>query len=391
MPITTGGFEDLVQLSQDTLYYVGADFEIGNTSVGSSASIGFNNTAGDLQLVGVATGNATVFLPNAGGTLLSNINVSAGTTSNNLSAVTLSNSNNVSFGLNGSTVTATATVASTQGSINLSAGTTSNLASAFVFSNSNNVSFGLNGSTVTATATVASTQGSINLSAGTTSNLASAFTFSNKNGVSFGLNASTVTAVYGGFSNWQNGAPITSFNSSNGFMSLQPIVVPYAMTVTRLIFLASLSVGTSSSGSSGAISLNVGLYTLAGGTSGTMNLASSASSQLSWTSGGPFSSSSAIGYQQMTVSWVLTPGPYLFGMAIASSNVTQTVNLYGTASIASVASGFGTAISSMPWLPGFSVSSVTICPASIGVTNTASWVRSGSSVFMQPWISFQGT
>ena len=347
MPITTGGFEDLVQLSQDTLYYVGADFEIGNTSVGSSASIGFNNTAGDLQLVGVATGNATVFLPNAGGTLLSNINVSAGTTSNNLSAVTLSNSNNVSFGLNGSTVTATATVASTQGSINLSAGTTSNLASAF--------------------------------------------TFSNKNGVSFGLNASTVTAVYGGFSNWQNGAPITSFNSSNGFMSLQPIVVPYAMTVTRLIFLASLSVGTSSSGSSGAISLNVGLYTLAGGTSGTMNLASSASSQLSWTSGGPFSSSSAIGYQQMTVSWVLTPGPYLFGMAIASSNVTQTVNLYGTASIASVASGFGTAISSMPWLPGFSVSSVTICPASIGVTNTASWVRSGSSVFMQPWISFQGT
>jgi hypothetical protein len=25
------------------------------------------------------------------------------------------------------------------------------------------------------------------------------------------------------------------------------------------------------------------------------------------------------------------------------------------------------------------------------VTNTASWVRSGSSVFMQPWISFQGT
>ena len=33
MPITTGGFEDLVQLSQDTLYYVGPNFNIGNTSV----------------------------------------------------------------------------------------------------------------------------------------------------------------------------------------------------------------------------------------------------------------------------------------------------------------------------------------------------------------------
>ena len=84
MPITTGGFEDLVQLSQDTLYYVGPDFEIGNTSVGSTASIGFNNTAGKLALAGVATANATVNLPPGGGTLLSNINISAGSTSNNL-------------------------------------------------------------------------------------------------------------------------------------------------------------------------------------------------------------------------------------------------------------------------------------------------------------------
>ena len=108
MPITTGNFDDLVQLSQDTLYYVGPDLEIGNTSVGSTASIGFNNTAGRIELVGVATGNATVNLPVGSGTLLTNINLSAGTTSNNLSAVTLSNSNNVSFGLNASIVTASA-------------------------------------------------------------------------------------------------------------------------------------------------------------------------------------------------------------------------------------------------------------------------------------------
>lgn len=40
-----------------------------------------------------------------------NVGVSAGTTSNNVSQLVLSNSNNVSFGLNGSTITATATAA----------------------------------------------------------------------------------------------------------------------------------------------------------------------------------------------------------------------------------------------------------------------------------------
>jgi hypothetical protein len=115
VPITTGGFEDLVQLSADTLHYVGPDLEIGNTSVGSSASLGFNNTAGDIVLVGVATGNATINLPTGGGgTLLTNVNVSAGTTSQNLSNVVFSNSNNVSFGLNGSTVTATVPQALTE-------------------------------------------------------------------------------------------------------------------------------------------------------------------------------------------------------------------------------------------------------------------------------------
>lgn len=138
------------------------------------------------------------------------------------SAFVFSNSNNVSFGTNGSTVTATATVATSLTNIRVSAGTTSNLLSSFtfsnsnglafgldagvftgsytvpgatVFSNSNNVSFGLNGSTITATATIATSLSNIRLSAGTTSNLASAFTFGDGGGISFGLNAGTVTAT----------------------------------------------------------------------------------------------------------------------------------------------------------------------------------------------------
>lgn len=126
-------------------------------------------------------------------TSLTNVRISAGTTSNLLSAVTFSNSNGVSFGLDGSTLTGS--IATSLTAVNLSAGTTSNNLSAAVFSNSNNVSFGLNGSTVTAIATVASTQGSVNLSAGTTSNLSSNFIFSDSNNISFGLNGNTVTAT----------------------------------------------------------------------------------------------------------------------------------------------------------------------------------------------------
>jgi hypothetical protein len=84
--------------------------------------------------------------------LLSNINVSAGTTSNNLSRLTFANGNNVSFGLDGSTVTGS--VATSLTNIRVSAGTTSNLLSAVTFSNSNGLAFGLDGSTITGSYTV---------------------------------------------------------------------------------------------------------------------------------------------------------------------------------------------------------------------------------------------
>lgn len=123
---------------------------------------------------------------------LSNINVSAGTTSQNLSAFTLSNSNGVSFGLDGAGVITASAGAGAAGSI--SAGTTSVALGQVVFSNSNNVTFGLNGSTVTASASVTAGAAAINFSAGTTSNDLTAVVFSNSNQVSFGLNAGTITA-----------------------------------------------------------------------------------------------------------------------------------------------------------------------------------------------------
>jgi len=420
MPITTGNFQDLVQLSQDTLYHIGPDFELGNTSVGSSASIGFNNTAGDLQLVGAATGNATVFLPVSNGTLLEAVNISAGTTSNNLSAVTFSNSNNVSFGLNGSTITASATVASTQGSINFSAGTTSGNLQSVIFSNSNGVSFGLNGSTITASviagdvgAIAAGTQtgtsgtflfsnsnnitfgmsGSsritasynFNVSAGTTSNNLNAVTFANSNGISFGLNGSVVTAQNGGMSSWSNGNPSTAMTGGQNTLFFQPIIVPYALTATNLLWLASQT--NHATNSSGGLSVSAALYTLNAGTA--LSLASSASTNLTWTSGAALSSNTGINYQQMSMSWVVTPGVYLFAWWVSTQN-SASMSYYGPAQQPAISSGQVAAMSNL-MLEGYSQATTNALPSSFGLSNTASYIRTGATAAEQPFIIMQGT
>lgn len=168
---------------------------------------------------------------------LTNINISAGTTSNNLSKLTFADSNGISFGLNGSTLTATvqtnylttamASDAATISNVRVSAGTTSNLLSAITFANSNGISFGLNASTLTATvrtdylttamASDAATISNVRVSAGTTSNLLSAITFANSNGVSFGINASTITASVAA----AGGNTISSYANVDQFVGTQ--------------------------------------------------------------------------------------------------------------------------------------------------------------------------
>lgn len=146
--------------------------------------------------------------------------ISAAGNSAGVGTVVFSNSNGVTFGMAGSTVTAS--VAPGGGgltNVNLSAGTTSQNLSAFVFSNSNNVSFGLNGSTVTATVTVATSLSNIRVSAGTTSNLLSAITFNNGGGITFGLDSSTITASHDGLTSQSNQA-FSAVGGSSAFQTL---------------------------------------------------------------------------------------------------------------------------------------------------------------------------
>jgi hypothetical protein len=134
----------------------------------------------------------TITISGAAGGAGNTGSISAGTTRATLGEVIFSNSNGVSFGVNGQTVTGS--IATSLTNIRLSAGTTSNLRSDFTFNNANNVSFGLDAGTITGS--VATSLTNIRVSAGTTSNLLSAITFADGNGLSFGLNASTITVSY---------------------------------------------------------------------------------------------------------------------------------------------------------------------------------------------------
>ncbi len=135
--------------------------------------------------------------------------------------LTLSNSNNVSFGLAGGVITATATFAGGGGGgIAIAAGTQTATTNTVAFANSNGISFGMsNSSQITASYTVPSTAGllsNINVSAGTTSNNLSAFTLSNSNNVSFGLNGSVIT---GSVSFAQSTAPAAIVGSNATYTS----------------------------------------------------------------------------------------------------------------------------------------------------------------------------
>jgi transcriptional regulator len=458
--ITTGGFQDLVQLSLDTLYMLGPMFQVGD-SIASTVTVGFSNSGGTLALAAQQTANALAWFPTnlTTGTLLTNINVSAGTTSANVSAITFSNANNVSFGYDGTNITASINVSAAN--INISAGTTSNESSAFVFSNSNNVSFGINGGTITAsvnaisainvsagttsnnltnvvfsnsnnatfglngsTVTVSApinfsagttsnnltqlsfSNGSgitfglnggtltasvnaitaINVSAGTTSNNLTAVTFSNSNGIRFGLNGSVITAALGGISSWSNGVPATALTGGQNTLFFMPIIVPYNITVTNLLWLASVS--NKSSNVSGGLSVSAALYSLNGGTA--LSLASSGSTNITWTSGAPLSSFTGINYQQMSLnSWSITPGPYLFAWWVSTQG-SATVSYYGNPQQPVISSGMVAAMSNL-MLNGYSQATTNALPASFGITNTASYIRTGATAAEQPYIIFQGT
>lgn len=192
----------------------------GTQTAATTGTVVFSNSNGlsfGMSNSSVITGSYTV--PSTAG-LISAINFSAGTTSNNLSNLTFANGNGVSFGLNGSTVTASHNALTSQSNQAFSAQGGSSAFQTLSFGNSNGLSFSNSNGSVVASYTVPSTAGllsAVNLSAGTTSNNLSAFTLSNSNGLSFGLNGSVVTGSHNGLTSQSNQA----LSAANGSFTFQ--------------------------------------------------------------------------------------------------------------------------------------------------------------------------
>lgn len=165
-----------------------------------------------------AAGAATIiFSGGAGGPGGGGVAFSAGTNSTSTGTVVFANSNGLTFGMdtNGS-VTGSYTVPSVPAQ------------TAYVFSNSNNVSFGTNGSTVTATASFAQSTQPVAYSAANGSANFSTLTFANSNGVSFstgtqGVYATVKTDYQSSNANYLTSQSNQAFSAANGSQTFQTI------------------------------------------------------------------------------------------------------------------------------------------------------------------------
>ena len=182
MPITNPEF----QFSNSNGYTFGSSARTVTMS-GSYAGLGFSGT-NITATMGTNGLQLSVAAPGGGAA----INFSAGTTSGNLQSVVFSNSNGVSFGLNGSTITASASGAGGGVAVKGS-GTYSQNTGTVEFANSNGITFGLSDNgTMTASHNGLTSQSNQAASASNGSFAFQTLNFSNANNVTFGTSAGSI-------------------------------------------------------------------------------------------------------------------------------------------------------------------------------------------------------
>jgi hypothetical protein len=173
-----------------TLSAVGSEI-IGAFSNDAAYNVSFSTNGGGYV---VASANVTA--------APSPVNVTGANGSVNAQTIAFSNSNGMTLGVstaaNGATVTGSYTVPSTAGlisRINVSAGTTSGNVSAFTLADSNGLSFGLNAGTITASHNGLTSQSGQAFSADASSTFQT-LTFQNSNGISFSNNAGALRVTH---------------------------------------------------------------------------------------------------------------------------------------------------------------------------------------------------
>ncbi len=196
---------------------------VGTTGFGTNRLVlaGGNN----ITLSGSTNGGAmTITISGAAGGGGNTGSISAGTTRGTLGEVVFSNSNGLSFGMNGQTLTGSHNGLTSQSNQAFSAQGGSSAFQTLSFNNANGATFSNQGGAVQLSYTVPSTAGlisAVNFSAGTTSNNSASIRFADSNGISFGLNAGTITATVA--TNYLTSQSNQAFSASGGSSTFQTL------------------------------------------------------------------------------------------------------------------------------------------------------------------------
>ena len=332
------------------------------------------------------------------------VNVSAGANSINASAFTFSNSNGVSFGLNGSTITGSVANQTNQSMGFYAVGNTTQNSSTTLdartlsFDGLGIVTAGFSNGSIQISATQSAQSIGFYAVGNTTQNSSTTL---DARTLSFdGLGAASV-----GYSNgsiqvsvptrkvsqllWPDDPWQTHFAISDASFSLQHFNPKADIIASQMNLLAVMS---GNSGSSGALTISFGIYTMAGST---MSLASSDSRQISWTSGSNTTASSIYGgvsgtrYRTISLAnWSISAGDYMIGAWFKTTN-DGSWRFFGREG--------PTIIDALDvnetnhFHHGYYINSYTSAMiASINVTNT-SYVRTGGDALKQPSIILLGS
>lgn len=437
---------DSISLSVGNYLTTAMDSNAGSNFVGLNSALTGNGISATINSSGISL-NVPAFLTTAmasNAATISNIKVSAGTLSNNLSDLTFDNSNGISFGLNGSNITGSF-------GLGLSAGNgIQTTVSSLTFANANGVSFGLNGNTLTATVvnthtlglyavgnTTQSTSGSmniqtvsfrgegvasvgisngsvivsvpsggggltnINVSAGTQTNDLSNLIFSNANGVSFGLDNSTITAscdgniTYNGFN--PNPNIIHAYIAQGaGTMHVQKMPSAPNFTFDRVVMGLQYS-NASNSSNSCTVSLSFGIYSL---NASTLSLIGSNSTSFNITNSGTagsYSLYSGARLIDLPMSSSLSAGDYYIGIwsrTTTGGGAGMTINQIGRSALNSAFAGRIGLANNASYGPEmglgvYSVSFSTAMPSAISMTQLIN--GTATAVQRSPFYSFAHT
>jgi hypothetical protein len=273
--------------SQSTGQSSSSAYALSNLAFAGYGIISVGNSGGTIQISGPATTN------------FANLSVSAGTTSGSLGSIVFSNSNGVSFGLNGSTITASA--AGGGGGVAIAAS---------------------NSTFTSGTVVMSAAGGALTISNGAQSALFSVpqtSSLSATGGISISTNGSTISIGYAGTTesgyNPYADLPIVISQLGQGSLLLDPNLVP-TFQYDRVL-LPIFNTNTNNSSGSHSLTFAVGLYTR---NASTLSLLGSTSASTAVTHSGTQGSYSLFsGMRHFSIGSTRTVTAGRYWMAFASS------------------------------------------------------------------------